>query len=73
MRSADEVRKPCLAELERLFEVALGDKTSLGDPIRLTIAYADLESRRYKVEYSVQYRRGINECLMEFKKLTLCE
>jgi len=71
VRRAGEIRKPCLVELEGLFEVALGDKMDLDSPIALTIAYADLGSRRYKVEYSVQYRRGINECLMEFKKLTL--
>jgi hypothetical protein len=71
VRRAGEIRKPCLVELERLFEVALGDMTPPGSPIALTIAYADLGSRRYKSEYSVQYRRGINECLMEFKKLDL--
>jgi hypothetical protein len=71
VRSADEIRRPCLVEMEALFEVALRDKTDPGAPIALTIAYEDLGSRRYKVEYSVQYRRGINECLMEYKKLTL--
>jgi hypothetical protein len=71
IRCAGEIRKPCLVELEGLFDVALGHKTTLGSPIALTIAYADLASRRYKIEYSVQYRRGINECLLEFKKLTL--
>ncbi len=59
MRSADEVRKPCLVELERLFEVALGEVTTPGSPIALTIIYADLGSWRFKVEYSVEYRCGI--------------
>ncbi len=43
VRSGDDVRKPCLLWLERLFEGELGDKTiDQGTAIPLTIRYGDL-------------------------------
>jgi hypothetical protein len=70
VRYGDEVRKPCLVQLERLFEVVLQDESmNMDTTIPLTIRYGDVAGRRYKVEYSVKYRVGINECLAEFKKL----
>lgn len=70
VRSGDDIRKPCLLWLERLFEVELGNKNiDQQTPIPLTIRYGDLAGRKYLVQYSLTYRIGINEVLAEFKKL----
>jgi hypothetical protein len=72
VRSGDDIRKPCLLWLERLFEVELRDKNvDQQTPIPLTIRYGDLTGRKYLVEYSLTYRVGINEVLAEFKKIDI--
>jgi len=67
-----EIRKPCLVELELLFEVARRKIPADADTATvLIVMYEDLASRKYKVEYSVKYQPGINECQTEFKTLQM--
>jgi hypothetical protein len=70
IRRERDVRKPCLVDLERLFELAYGQAIANEDvATALTMTYADLAGRRYRAEYSIRYRRGINECEAELKTL----
>ena len=70
LRRGSDIRKPCLVELESLFESELGKSTAEeATPTILTVTYEDLAGGRYRVEYSIKYRSGINECQTEFKTL----
>jgi pyrimidine deaminase RibD-like protein len=70
VRSGDDIRKPCLLELEALFQVELEDgNIDRQAQFPLTIRYGDLTGRGYMVQYSLSYRIGINQVLAEFKKL----
>jgi hypothetical protein len=77
-RLTEEVRrrgedcKPCLVTLELLFESEFGQAIAdMNTTTDLALTYEDLAGRRYRAEYSVRYRSGINECQTEFKTLGL--
>jgi hypothetical protein len=72
VRRKGSVLKPVLLELELLFESVFGREIADADTATvLVVTYEDLAGRKYRVEYSVKYRPGINECQTEFKTLDL--
>lgn len=72
IRRDRDVRKPCLLALDGLFKSVLGRATVDADTrTALMVMYEDLGGRKYRVEYLISYRSGINKCQTEFKTLDL--